>query len=83
LVILSISSYHYSEGDDKASIQKNRLLRFDREFARRTEIIDDQSDYQTPSTWMSEDERQEAEENQQKQLESLKRPKQTLLNLGM
>jgi len=89
-----LEGYHYCpfcrymveagiEGDDKASIQKNRLLRFDREFARRTEIIDDQSDYQTPSTWMSEDERQEAEENQQKQLESLKRPKQTLLNLGM
>jgi len=89
-----LEGYHYCpfctymveagiEGDDKASIQKNRLLRFDREFARRTQIIDDQSDFQMPSTWMSEDERKEAEENQQKQLESLKRPKQTLLNLGM
>mmetsp|Transcript_24207 Transcript_24207/g.57261 ORF Transcript_24207/g.57261 Transcript_24207/m.57261 type:complete len:330 (+) Transcript_24207:72-1061(+) len=64
--------------DDKAWIQKERLLRFDREFARRTEIFDDQADYQNPTTWMSEEERQEAEEKQREHLESMKRPKQTL-----
>jgi hypothetical protein len=57
------------------------LLRFDREFARRTEIFDDQADYQAPSTWMTVDERQQAEENQTRQIEALKRQKQTL-NLG-
>jgi hypothetical protein len=71
-----------SEGsNDKARIQKDRLLRFDRDFARRTEIIDDQSDYQMPTTWMTEEEREDAEDNQKKQLELLKRPKQTL-NIG-
>jgi len=64
--------------DDKAWIQKERLLRFDSEFARRTEIFDDQADYQNPTTWMSEEERQEAEEKQREHLESMKRPKQTL-----
>lgn len=67
-----------SHGSDRAWMQKERLLRFDREFARRTEIFDDQADYQAPSTWMTEEERQEAEENLSRQMEALKRPKQTL-----
>jgi len=66
------------DGDGKAFLQKERLLRFDRDFARRTEVFDDQADYQAPSTWMTEEEEKEAEENQLKHLESLKRPKQTL-----
>jgi hypothetical protein len=72
-----------SKTQDKAWIQKERLLRFDREFARRTEIFDDQADYQNPTTWMSEEERQEADENKRKHLERMKRPKQTLnLNIS-
>lgn len=62
--------------------RKERLLRFDREFARRTEIIDDQGDYQGPSTWMNDEERANAEENQEKQQDALKRPKQ-VLNLAL
>eukprot|EP00536_Pseudo-nitzschia_multiseries_P017529 jgi/Psemu1/225415/e_gw1.1607.6.1 len=62
--------------NDKAYQQKERLLRFDRDFARRTEVFDDQADYQGPGTWMTEDEQHEAEENQQKHLDSLKRPGQ-------
>mmetsp|Transcript_3266 Transcript_3266/g.7053 ORF Transcript_3266/g.7053 Transcript_3266/m.7053 type:complete len:317 (-) Transcript_3266:283-1233(-) len=64
-------------GNEKAYQQKERLLRFDRDFARRTEVFDDQADYQGPTTWMTQEEQEEAEENQQKNLESLKRPKQT------
>lgn len=71
------------ESNDKAMNQKNRLLRFDRDFARRTVIIDDQCDYQMPTTWMTEDEKQLAEENQRKQLESLKRPKHSQMNLAI
>ena len=67
-----------SDGNGKAFLQKERLLRFDRDFARRTQIFDDQADYQAPSTWMTEEEKKEAEENQLKHLESLKRPKQRL-----
>jgi len=65
-------------GNGKAFLQKERLLRFDRDFARRTKVFDDQADYQAPSTWMTEDEKKEAEENQLRHLESLKRPKQML-----
>lgn len=54
------------------------MLRFDREFARRTEIFDDQADYQNPTTWLSDEERQEAEKRQREHLESVKRPKQML-----
>ena len=58
------------------------MLRFDREFARRTEVFDDQADYKGSSTWMTAEERDKAEENEQKQLDSLKRPKQ-LLNIAL
>jgi hypothetical protein len=81
LSILPIPNpYSFSHDNDRAWVQKERLLRFDREFARRTEIFDDQADYRGPSTWMDAEERQVAEEKQTKQLEKLKRPKQ-LLNL--
>ena len=41
---------------------KERLLRFDREFARRTEVVDDQEDYyaNTTSTWLTEEEKHDA-----------------------
>ena len=67
---------HSVGGNEKAGQQKERLLRFDRDFAKRTEVFDDQADYQGPATWMTQEEQEEAEENQQKHLESLKRPKQ-------
>jgi hypothetical protein len=57
------------------------LSQFDREFARRTEFFDDQADYQAPFTWTTVEELQQAEENQSRQIEALKRQKQTL-NLG-
>jgi hypothetical protein len=67
-----------SHDGDEAWIRKERLLRFDREFARRTEIFDDQADFQGPATWMTEEEMDEAEEAKSRRLEALKRPKQTL-----
>ena len=54
------------------------MLRFDRESAGRTEVLDDQADFQGPATWMTAEERDKAEENEQKQLDSLKRAKQVL-----
>lgn len=71
-----------SHSNDKNWLQKERLLRFDREFARRTQIFDDQADYQGPTTWMTEEEKAQAEENQKRQQEALKRPKQ-VLNLAL
>mmetsp|Transcript_16795 Transcript_16795/g.46096 ORF Transcript_16795/g.46096 Transcript_16795/m.46096 type:complete len:87 (+) Transcript_16795:3593-3853(+) len=69
--------------NDRAYQQKERLLRFDRDFARRTEVFDDQADYQGPGTWMTEDEKKEAEENQQRHLESLKRRSKQRLTIAI
>lgn len=47
------------EGWEEALAQRNRLLDYDRNSARRTEIIDDESDYfKNNSVWLSEEERQ-------------------------
>lgn len=73
-----LHSLQYSNGNEASWVQKERLLRFDREFARRTQIFDDQADFQAPATWMSEEERIEAEEKQNDRVESLQRQKQTL-----
>ena len=71
-----------SNDNDKAWVQKERLLRFDKDFARRTEIFDDQEDYQAPTTWMTAEEEQQSEDKQSQKLQALKRPKQSL-NLAM
>ena len=67
-----------SKGNSKSWVQKERLLRFDREFARRTQIFDDQADFQSPSTWMTDQERMDAEERELNRIEEMKRPKQML-----
>ncbi|XP_063705617.1 activating signal cointegrator 1 [Culicoides brevitarsis] len=46
-------------GWEEALAQRNRLLDYDRNSARRTEIIDDESDYfKNNSVWLSEEERE-------------------------
>jgi activating signal cointegrator 1 len=57
--------------------QKERLLQYDREFAQRTIILDDQADYynRATSSWLSEQERQEAEKHEQERANAIqKRP---------
>lgn len=57
---------------------KERLLRFDRDFARRTVVLDDQADFFT-TNWLTEEEKIAAEEKQAHQKEKLRtREKQTL-----
>ncbi|GMH46746.1 hypothetical protein TrRE_jg7206 [Triparma retinervis] len=48
----------------KEQKHKDRLLRFDREAARRTTVLDDQADYfkDTSSMWLEEGEREDARE---------------------
>lgn len=57
---------------------KNKLLGFDREFAKRTVVVDDQSDFQGSTIWLSDKERAEAEMKEQERMEAMKRPKQVL-----
>ena len=78
LLFISHFSFLLSCRNDKSWEHKERLLRFDRDFARRTEIFDDQEDFEVTSFWMTEEEQQQAEEKTAARIEALKRPKQTL-----
>lgn len=68
---------HYSHDNDKAWQQKERLLRFDRDFARRTQIIDDQADFQG-TEWLSAEEEKKVKEQHEQQRLASRRPRQTL-----
>jgi hypothetical protein len=62
--------------------QKERLLQYDREFAQRTIILDDQADYynRTTSNWLNEQEQQEAQLLEQQRSDALqKRAKPKLI----
>lgn len=66
---------------NEAWLHKERLLQFDREFARRTVILDDQEDFYANSTsnWLTEEEKQVAQgkvEDRQNELNH--RKKQTM-----
>jgi activating signal cointegrator 1 len=63
--------------------QKERLLQYDREFAQRTIILDDQADYynRTTSNWLNDQEQQEAQKQEQERsnaIQSRPRPKMIL-----
>lgn len=76
------------QSSSAADKHKQRLLQFDREYAKRTVVLDDQSDFfvtnQQSLNWSSnEDERRQVLDNQQEKLQQLReRPKMKLeLNL--
>jgi hypothetical protein len=65
----------------KAQLHKERLLKFDREFTKRTVIYDDQADYFSNKTsgWLTENEQNDAaEQDEAKRKEMHERKKQTL-----
>jgi hypothetical protein len=78
--IVVCSTHSFSFISTKAWEHKERLLRFDRDFARRTVVLDDQADFFTSNkSWLTEEERIVAEEKQAEQMEKLRtRAKQTL-----
>jgi hypothetical protein len=70
-----------SHANDPSWAQKERLLRFDRDFARRTVIVDDQGDFQAPSGsgWLTQQETDQAQRQQAEREYALThRAKQTL-----
>ena len=76
-LLTKLFHYYYRT---KAWEHKERLLRFDRDFARRTVVLDDQADFFTSNkSWLTEEERIAVEEKQAEQKEKLRtRAKQTL-----
>jgi hypothetical protein len=63
---------------------KERLLRYDRESAERTQVFDDQADYYSnqTSTWLTEEEKTEAEQKDEDQRTDLHTRKKQVLNIA-
>uniref|UniRef100_A0A7S4JZ24 TRIP4/RQT4 C2HC5-type zinc finger domain-containing protein n=2 Tax=Odontella aurita TaxID=265563 RepID=A0A7S4JZ24_9STRA len=64
---------------DKALLHKERLLRYDREFARRTVVLDDQADYfdRESAAWLTEEEQagaQQRDDDRQREIHERKTP---------
>jgi len=70
--------------DDEAWKHKERLLRYDREFAQRTVILDDQADYfnREMSMWSTEEERAAAARQEQERHDDIQKRKMQM-NLGL
>jgi activating signal cointegrator 1 len=71
-----------NHNNNEAWEQKERLLQYDREFAQRTIILDDQADYynRTTSNWLNEHEQQEAQQQEQQRTDALqKRPRPKMI----
>jgi len=79
LLVEPVPTNSDKEGD-KAWEHKERLLRFDRDFARRTVVLDDQADYyQGNETWLTQNEAEEAKVRESARNDAMhKRKKQTL-----
>ena len=73
---------HVTTNDMEAWEQKERLLQYDREFAQRTIILDDQADYynRATSNWLNESEQRQAQEQEQERTATLQtRPKPKMI----
>jgi len=68
---------------DKAILHKERLLKFDKESTQRTVIYDDQADYfqNSTSAWLTEDEQQDAQVQEEKRRKDLHTIKKFSLNI--
>jgi hypothetical protein len=72
-----------SNKDDEAWQHKERLLRYDRESAQRTVIIDDQADYYSSSAWLTAAEDEEARETGQIHYDEKHRRGRTTMKLNI
>jgi hypothetical protein len=68
---------------DKATLHIERLLKFDRESTKRTQIYDDQADYfqNSSSTWLTADEQQDAQLKEESRRIDLHTIKKHTLNI--
>lgn len=67
-----IESQRLDESTIKAYRQKDTLLQYDKEHAKRTVVHDAQADYYVSSAWLTEDERKELELKERQRLEMKK-----------
>ena len=80
-----INSDTATTANTEAWEQKERLLQYDREFAQRTIILDDQADYynRTTSNWLNEHEQQEAQQLEQQRTDALQKRAQPKMVLDI
>jgi hypothetical protein len=57
------------ESTIRAYQQKDKLLLFDKENAKRTQVLDSQADYYESSTWLTDEEKREIDEKERKRVE--------------
>lgn len=67
----------------KAWQHKERLLKYDKDFAQRTKIFDDQADYYNKSSWLSEEQRLQAEEKEEERSRKMHQRENMQLNLDL
>jgi hypothetical protein len=58
---------------------KDKLLRFDREHTKRTQVHDAQADYYTSTNWLTPEEKQQMEEKEKKRQETLLRSSKRMM----
>ncbi len=78
----STMAHSTTSNDNEAWEQKERLLQYDREFAQRTVILDDQADYynRATSNWLNESEQRQAQQQEQERTATLQtRPKPKMI----
>lgn len=70
---------------DKVLLHKERLLKFDREFTKRTVVLDDQADYfsNSNSLWLNEDERADADERDDERRRDIHERKKQVLSIHL
>ena len=83
--VLMYCHAHSAASKDEAWKHKERLLRYDREFAQRTVILDDQADYynNTTSAWLDEDEQADAARHEQQRQDEIHKRKNMQLNFAL
>lgn len=63
--------------------EKERLLRYDREHAERTTIIDDQEDYFTNISWLTKEEQEQYIEQEIKRSNQMQHRSKMTMNLDI
>jgi hypothetical protein len=68
---------------DAAWVHKEKLLRYDRESAQRTRVLDDQGDYFVDERFLSQQERDEAREKEAERNRTMHQRQKMQLNLAL
>eukprot|EP01035_Chromulina_nebulosa_P017213 gene17213-22735_t len=71
-----------NESTIKAYQMKDKLLVFDKEHAKRTQVFDSQADYYESSTWLTNEEKKAIDEKQKKRLDKYK-PSNRKINVAI